>query len=133
MANNLAAIRAAIEQAKAVAEEFRSGTIKFYENGNSTPVFETTCRLRKPKPSSFDASNQTEWSTKRLVLAKIPLEIPGVDTIRRGMIAQVSTPDGDPSINLVSFTVQSSLTSQFAAEREVTLATEVNETPRIVP
>lgn len=130
MGRNLDAIRAAIEQAKVVAGEFQTGTISFYEQNNTTPVLVTTCRLRKPKPSAFDAGNQTAWATKRGLVAKIPMDASD-GVIRKGLIAQVSTPDGDPTINRINFTVLSSLVSQFAAEREVTLETEVSETPRI--
>jgi hypothetical protein len=132
MASRLESVRAAVERAKVIAGEFQSGTASFYEPGNTTPLFVTTCRMKKPKPSSFEAGNQTEWSTKKLPVLKIPLEIPGVTTIRKGLIVQISTPDGDPSINAISFTVQSSLVGQFAAEREINLATEVNVTERIV-
>lgn len=133
MVSNIQAIRNAIEQAKTIAAEFQTGTISFYEEGNATPVLTTTCRLRKPKPSAFDAGNQTEWATKRNLVARIPLDLAGDFVVRKGLIAQVSTPDGDPTLNKINFVVQSSLTSQFAAEREVTLVTEVTETPRIVP
>lgn len=127
----LAAVRAAVEQAKPLAETFQTGEAKFYEDGNSTPVLTTTCRLKKPRPSAFDAGNETEWATKRIVVMKVPLNAT-TGVIRKGLIVQVSTPDGDPTINHVNFVVQSSLSSQFAAEREVTLSTEVSATPRIV-
>ena len=130
MGINLDAVRAAIEMVKPIAEEFQSGTAKFYENRNPTPVLTTTCRLKKPKPSAFDASNQTQWATKRGLVMKVPLNAT-TGVIRKGLIVQVSTPDGDPTINHINFTVESALNSQFAAEREVTLVTEVEETPRI--
>lgn len=133
MGSRLDSIRAAVERAKPIAEEFQTGTASFFEVGNTTPLFTTTCRMKKPKPSSFDAGNQSEWSTKRLSVIKIPLVIPGVDVIKKGLIVQISTPDGDPSINNINFVVQSALTSQFAAEREVSLATEITKTPRIEP
>jgi hypothetical protein len=130
----LDSIRAAVEKAKVIAEEFHTATASFYVDGNTTPVLICTGRYKKPKPSSFDAGNQTEWSTKRLSVLKVPLEFPAPYTgfvITKGLIVQISTPDGDPTINKINFTVQSALTSQFAAEREVTLATEIRETQRI--
>ncbi len=130
MASNLEAVRAAVEQAKIIAAEFRTGTAKFYKDGNSTPVLTCSIRMRKPKPSAFDAGNQTEWQTKRGLVGKVPLTV-DTEIIQKGWICQVSTPDGDPTINGINFVVQSSLVSQFAAEREVTFVTEVNATPRI--
>lgn len=129
MGANLDAVRAAIVQAKAVAEEFQTGIVKFYEDGNATPVVTTTCRVRKPKPSTFDAGNETMWATKREMILKVPLL--GTEGIRRGLIAQVSTPDGDPLINLVNFVVQSAFGSQFTAERAVVVISEITQTPRI--
>ena len=130
MGANLDAIRKAIEIAKPIAQEFQTGEIKFYEEGNTTPVLVTTCRLKKPKPSSFDAGDQTRWATKRLLTAKVPLNAT-TGVIRKGLIVQVSTTDGDPTINHITFRVESSLVAQFAAEREVSLSTEVVATPRI--
>lgn len=130
MASNLDAIRKAIEIAKPIAEEFQTGEIKFYEEKNLVPILVTTCRIKKPKPSSFDAGDQTRWATKRLVIAKVPQNAT-TGVIRKGLIAQVSTPDGDPTINHITFRVESALNSQFSAEREVSLSTEVVATPRI--
>lgn len=131
----LAAVRAAVEDAKELAETFQTAEAKFFENGNTTPVITTTGRLRKPRPSAFDAGNQTEWATKRIVVLKVPINAT-TDVIRKGLLCQLAPidpakADGDPSIYKINFTVQSSLVSQFAAEREVVLATEVEERPRI--
>lgn len=126
----VAAVRAAVETAKPLAEAFQTGTVKFYEDGNTTPLLTTTCRVKKPRPSAFDASNQTAWGTKRALVIKIPLDAT-TGIVRKGLIAQVSTLDGDPTINHINFIVQSALDSQFAAERNIAVSTEVNETPRI--
>jgi hypothetical protein len=131
MGSNLDAVRAAVEQAKIIAAEFHTGTANFYEDGNPVPVLTCPIRMRKPKPSAFDAGNQTEWGTKRGVVGKVPLNV-DTEVIQKGWICQVSTPDGDPTINNINFVVQSSLVSQFAAEREVTFITEVTDTPRVV-
>jgi hypothetical protein len=130
MGANLDAIRAAIVQAKVVAEEFQTGTAKFYEDNNPTPIVTTTCRVRKPKPSTFDAGNESMWATKREMIIKVPLL--GTEAIRKGFIVQVSTPDGDPLISLVNFVVQSAFGSQFTAERAVVVVSEIIQTPRIV-
>jgi len=130
MVSNLQAVRDAIEQGKALAAEFTTGTASFYEDGNTTPVFTTPCRVKKPRPSAFDAGGQTEWSTKRTMVVKVPMTATS-GIIRKGLIVQISTPDGDPTINLINFVVQSSLGSQFSAEREVLVTTEVNATPRV--
>jgi hypothetical protein len=130
MGANLDAVRAAVAQAKIIAGEFHTAIATFYEDENETPVLVTVGRMKKPKPSSFDAGNQTEWSTKRIVILKVPQDAT-TGIIRRGLICQLSTPDGDPTINQINFVVQSALNSQFSAEREVTLATEINEAPRI--
>ena len=136
MASNLDAIRNAVAQAKVIAAEFHTAHAKFFEDGNTTPVFECDGRARKPRPSAFDAGNQTEWATKRVVVFKVPMDANGSSIIRKGLIVQLSpvdedNPDGDPSLYGINFTVQSSLGSQFSAEREVILATEVNATTRI--
>ncbi len=144
--SNLSAIRAAVETAKGLAAEFHTASMNLFregDDGEPVIVFEAIpVRLKKPKPSSFDAGNQTEWATKRILIAKAPMDIspygPGNTTtaetiIPLGLIAQVTTPDGDPTINGINFTVQSALTSQFAAEREITLTTEIRPTPRIEP
>jgi len=130
MVSNLQAVRDAIEQGKTLAAEFTTGTASFYEDGNTTPVFTTPCRVKKPRPSAFDAGGQTEWSTKRTMVVKVPMTATS-GIIRKGLIVQISTPDGDPTINLINFVVQSSLGSQFSAEREVLVTTEVNATPRV--
>jgi hypothetical protein len=129
MGANLDAVRAAIVQATAIAAEFQTGTAKFYADGNPVPVLTTTCRVRKPKPSTFDAGNETIWATKRELTIKVPLL--GTEAIRKGLVVQVSTTDGDPLINLVNFVVQSSFGSQFTAERAVVVVTEVVQTPRV--
>lgn len=131
MASNLAAVRAAVVSAKKIAGEFHTGTAKFYEPGNPIAVLTTGCRVKKPKPSAFDAGNQTEWSTKRDTIIKVPQNAT-TGIIKKGLIVQVSTPDGDPTINKINFVVQSALDSQFSAERNVIVMTEVSETPRIV-
>ena len=129
MGANLEAVRAAIQLAKGVSAEFQTGTAKFYEDGKVVPVLTTTCRVKKPKPSTFDAGNETMWATKRELIIKVPLV--GTHMIRKGLIMQVSTPDGDPKINLINFIVQSSMDSQFAAERSVVVVTETTPTPRV--
>jgi len=129
MGINLDAVRAAVEQAKIVAEEFQSATVKFYADGNPVPILTTTCRLKKPKPSTFDAGHSSAFATKREMLLRVPLE--GTTAIRKGLIAQISTPDGDPLINMVNFSVQSSFGTQFTAERSVVVISELNPTPRI--
>ncbi len=129
---NLLAVRAAVEQAKGIAAVFHTATASFYVSGNPTPVMVVECRVKKPRPSSFDASNSTEWATKRALILKVPMDLPnGINIIEKGWVVQIATPDGDPTINHVNFVVQSALTSQFAAEREVSVITEVTETPRV--
>lgn len=143
MATRLEAVRRAVERGKEIAAEFHTGTMNIFEDGNTVPIFkDVPCRIKKPKPSSFDAGNQTQWATKRILVAKVPQDLTQYTThltapdretvVRSGLIAQVSTPDGDPTINKINFTVQSALNGQFSAEREITLATEINPTTRIV-
>jgi len=139
MGQNLNAVRQAVEQAKVIAAEFRTGTANFYKTGGTTPVFaDVPVRVRKPKPSAFDAGNQTENAYKRGGKIKAPLDLTayaasGVDpnVITKGLLVKISTPDGDPTINNIDFFVQSALTSQFAAEREIVYSTEVVKTARI--
>lgn len=130
MGANLDAVRKAVILAKVVASEFHTGTAKFYRDGNPVPVFTVPCRIKKPRMAAFDGGNQTEWSTKRTVVIKIPQNaISGV--IEQGLIVQVTAIDGDPSINKINFTVESALDSQFSAERNVTCVSQVVSTPRI--
>ena len=131
MVDNLAAVRAAVIQGAALALEFQTATASFYVAGNTTPVLVTSCRMKKPKPSAFDSGNQTEWQTRRGMILRIPMDV-GLNVIEKGLIVQVSTPDGDPTINHINFVVQSALSSQFAAERSITCVSEVVETPRVV-
>ena len=126
----LAAVRNAVEQAKELAETFQTGTAKFYVDGNSTPVLTCSVRVKKPRPSAFDAGNQTEWATKRAMVLRVPMNA-STGIIKKGLIVQISTPDGDPTINHINFTVQSSLKSSFTAERDVLVFTEVSERSRI--
>lgn len=127
---DLAAVRAAVEQAKELAETFQTGTAKFYKPGQVTPVLSCSVRVKKPRPSAFDAGNETEWATKRALVLRVPMDA-STGVIQKGLIVQINTPDGDPTINKINFTVQSSLSSSFAAEREVLVVTEVSERARI--
>lgn len=126
-------VRAAVEVARPIAASVRSGTARFYENGNTTPVLVCNCRVKKPKGGSFDAGDQTRWATKRELIIKIDIEQPDLadGIVKPGWIVQIETPDGDETINGINFTVQSSLASSFAAERNVVVATETKATPRI--
>ena len=130
MGANLDAVRAAVVLAKVVAAEFHTGTAKFYRDGNAVPIFTAPCRVKKPRMAAFDGGNQTEWSTKRTIVIKIPQDA-NTGIIEKGLIVQVSTIDGDPSINKINFTVESALDSQFSAERNVTCVSQVVSTPRI--
>lgn len=131
MGANLDAVRAAIQQAKIVAAEFHTAEVRFYEPGNVTPVLVTKGRVKKPKPASFDAGNQTIWDTKRETHIKIP-QAGTAGLVRKGMIVQVSTTDGDATLNGINFTVLSALDSQFSAERNISVATDVSQTARII-
>ena len=130
MGANLDAVRAAVALAKTVAAEFHTGTAKFYRDGNPVPVFTTPCRVKKPRSAAFDGGNQTEWSTKRTINIKIPQNATA-GVIEKGLIVQISTIDGDPTINKINFTVESALDSQFSAERNVVCVSQVVSTPRI--
>lgn len=126
----IAAVRAAVETAKPLAEAFQTGTARFYEDGNPTPLITCSVRVKKPRSSAFDAGNETEWGTKRALNLRVPMAATeGI--VRKGLIVQIDTPDGDPSINHINFIVQSSLKGSFAAERDVLVMTEVAERPRI--
>ena len=132
----LAAVRAAVETARPIAESVRSGTAKFYDDGNTTPFLTCDCRVKKPRPSSFDAGDQTRWATKVATIIKIDVIQPELESrdgiIPSGTIVQVSTPDGDPAINGINFVVQSAVGSQFEAERNISVVSEGAKTPRIV-
>jgi hypothetical protein len=139
---NLVAVRDAVEQAKAIAEVFHTGIARFYDTTSATPtteLFHCTVRVKKPRPSAFDAGNETRWATKRRLVLKCPMDIPELadlgGAILSGWVVQIepvdpANPDGDPTIYGISFSVMSALTSQFAAEREVAVETEVQPTPR---
>lgn len=139
---NLQAIRNAVAQAKAIAEVFHTAIAHFYDPNSDTPtqeLFHCTVRVKKPRPSAFDAGNEVVVNTKRRIVLKLPMDIPELEAlggaILYGWVVQIEpadpdNPDGDPTIYNVSFTVQSAITSQFAAEREVAVETEVQPTPR---
>lgn len=138
--SRLDSIRAAVEQGAALAGEFHTALANFYDSGVTTPVFANVpVRFKKPRPSAFDAGNQTEWATKRNLTIKAPMDLSsyGSETIiRSGLVVQLApadaqNADGDPSLYAINFVVQSALTSQFAAEREIVVTTEVNVTPRV--
>lgn len=135
---NLLAVRAAVEQAKVIAEVFHTGVAHFYDPHSHTTaheLFHCTVRAKKPRPSAFDASNETAWAKKRRLVLKLPMDIPELaalgGVIQQGWVVQLALEDGDPTLNAISFTVQSALTSQFAAEREVAVESEVIATPRL--
>lgn len=134
---DMAAVRAAVAQGKELSESAMTAEAWFFREGNTTPLFKSPCRVKKPKPSSFDAGNQTNWSTKRDLVIQVPLSV-SPDIIQAGLIIQVHVPDGgvmdgDPAIYNINFTVQSQLDSQFAAARNINVVSEILKTPRIVP
>lgn len=131
MSSNLDAVRAAVIQGKALALEFMTATASFYEDGDTTPVFVSPCRVKKAKPSAFKAGNETEWSTARHLMISIPISATS-GLVKKGLIVQVDGVDGDPTLNHVNFIVQSAIDSGFAATRNVVVKTEVVETPRVV-
>jgi hypothetical protein len=135
---NVAAVRAAVAAGAALAESFMVCTAKWFDPNGENPtqaIFETICRVKAPRPSSFDAGNSAEWATKRYLTISIPNRTAGLNNtqvpnvIRKGLVVQVDGAD-DPTINHVSFTVQSQIGATFAATREISVATETNETPR---
>jgi len=112
-------------------------TVKFYD---TTKVLKLTTKGRfQHKRSTLDASNATAWETKRAAHVQIPLTaIAGL--VSKGWIAQISAgvddatgatiPLRDPTLALVSFTVQSAVNSSHAALRTVELMSELAPTPR---
>lgn len=113
------------------AEEFMNVTVKFYDTAGTLQV--TTKGRWQHKRSPLDASSATSWSTKRAGHIQVPLSA-STGLIKKGWIAQISagdTPLRDPSIGLISFTVQSAVNSSHAALRTIEVTTEVAATPRV--
>lgn len=108
-----------------------TGTASFYEDGNTTPVFVSPCRVKKARPFAFKAGNESEWSTARHLTMSIPLTATS-GVVKKGLIVQISGIDGDPTISHVNFIVQSGIGSGFAATRTIVLKSEIVETPRVV-
>lgn len=88
--------------------------------------------------SPLDASSAAQWSTKRAGRAQIPLDAT-TGMIRKGLLCQISAgvddkgnaiPLRDPTLGLVTFTVQSAINSSHAALRTVEMVSELAPTPR---
>lgn len=133
MSISIPQIQAVVEQGRVLAEGVMNCEAKFFVRGNSTPVLETPCRVKKPRPSAFEATDPTEWNTKRRLIVQIPRDVDlsahdGV--IEKGWIVQVSGAN-DPTINNVNFVVESALASGYAYARNVNVVSDVIATPRV--
>lgn len=132
MSISIPQIQAAVEQGRLIAEGVMNCEAKFYDRhsaSKNTPVFTTKCRVKKPKPSAFDAGNPTEWGTKRVLVLQIPRTATS-GVIKQGLIVQVSG-SNDDAINGVTFVVQNQLESGYAYARNVVVETDVKATPRV--
>jgi hypothetical protein len=127
----IADVLAAVEIGRQLAESAMLNTVKFYDSksGSTDPVVTCPCRVKPPKPATFDASNSAESRNKRLVQIQIPLNA-FPDIVPQGLIAQISG-SNDPTTNNVNFTVDSQLDSTYAYARDIQLTTELRKTPRI--
>lgn len=121
------------DEIAAVAADFMNVTAKFY---NSAGALQLTTKGRwQHKRSPLDASSATSWSTRRAGHIQVPLTA-STGLILKGWTAQISAgtePLRDPSIGLISFTVQSAVNSSHAALRTVEVISEVTATPRVNP
>jgi hypothetical protein len=86
-------------------------------------------QIRQPR----DSSTPDQWSTSRWIRIQIPLKATS-GMIRKGIIVQVEQgddPDFDPTLALISFTVQSAVNSSSAALRTVECVSTISAVPRI--
>lgn len=133
MSISIPQIQSVVEQGRVLAEGVMNCEVKFYERGNVTPVLTTKCRVKKPRSAVFEATDPTEWNTKRRLIIQIPRDVDlsahdGV--VKKGWIAQVSGAN-DPTINGVNFTVESSMGSGYAYARNVNVVSDGIPTDRI--
>lgn len=135
MSISIPMIQSVVEQGRVLAEQVMNCEVRFYERGNPTPVLTTKGRVKKARPSAFDASTPTEWSTKRRLVIQVPRDVDLTASngiIEKGWIVQVSG-GNDPTLNNVNFTVESQIDSGYAYARNVAVVTEVEATPRVTP
>lgn len=134
MSISIPMIQAVVEQGRALAELVMNCEAKFYVRGNATPVLTTPCRVKKPRPSAFEAMDPTEWNTKRRLILQIARDVDlsaSDGVIEKGWIVQISGAN-DETINNVNFTVESALGSGYAYARNINLVSDVIATPRVV-
>lgn len=123
--------------AVATGSDFMNVTFKFYSSDKSLKL--TTKGRFQHKRAPLDASSATSWGTKRAGHGQVPLDaIAG--QISKGWIAQIgpgvddrtgaAIPLRDPTLALVSFTVQSAVNSSHAALRTVELISELTPAAR---
>lgn len=133
MSISIPQIQAVVEQGRALAEGVMNCEVSFYVRGNPTPVLVCPGRVKKARPAVFEASDPTEWATKRRMVIQIPRDVDLSDydgVVQKGWVVQVSG-GNDPTINNVNFTVESQIDSGYAYARNVAVVTEVTATPRV--
>lgn len=119
------------DEIAAAAETQMNITAKFYDTAGTLKV--TTKGRWQHKRSPLDASSATSWSTKRAGHIQIPLTA-STGLVKKGWVVQISAgtePLRDPTLGLISFTVQSAVNSSHAALRTIEVVSEVAATPRV--
>lgn len=127
-------INAVVEQGRALAEGVMNCQIKFFQRGVTMPVLVCPGRVKKPRPAVFDATDPTEWNTKRRLIVQIPRDVDlsaSNGVVEKGWIVQISGAD-DPTVNNVNFTVESQIGGGYAYARNVAVVSDVIATPRVV-
>lgn len=134
MSISIPMIQSVVEQGRVLAEGVMNCEARFYVRGNPTPVLVCPARVKKARPAVFEASDQTEWNTKRRLVIQIPrdVDLSAYDgVVEKGWIVQV-TGGNDPTVNNVNFVVESQIDSGYAYARNVAVVTDVEATPRVV-
>lgn len=125
------------DEIAAAAETQMNIIAKFYDTAGTLKV--TTKGRWQQKRSPLDASSATSWSTKRAGHIQVPLTA-STGLIPKGWITQISAgvddkgvviPLRDPTLGLISFTVQSAVNSSHAPLRTIEVVSEVAATPRV--
>lgn len=114
------------EEIGTVAAEYMNATAKFY---TSAKVLKITSKARvQHLRAPLDSSSPVTWGTQRAIRLQIPLNATS-GAITKGWLVQISGAN-DPTLNLVTMTVQSAVNSSHAALRTIECISDLSQTDR---